>query len=381
VDTYKGGVTARELTTGKDLDVVRDPKSDTGFSIALPIQPEPMKVRIAVTRPDALPEDDAVTAYLDPPRLATVALCYPADDGKPNELLQDTLSTLLPGREIVTQPVPADGPVKADLLVCDRALPAEYNARFMLCFGVLPADDGATDGSAPAEPNMQQRVEPPSGLGFEVPDLTLLEAREAVPLAVGHSLTPLAKLMDGRTLIGLKRGSPELLYIGFIPHKSTLLLRDDWSGVLLMSRWLNMVQGGKRERLPLFAQSAPVDFQLDRPGTLQVQLAGDNQWLPSYGPRNYSVTTGADGRGKLGPFVIPGEYVVSRDGREVGRLTAFTGQRFDLGVAPGSKVDLAKLFAPHAEPDWRDQLPGALLWVALALMVLEWLLWLVGVTE
>src|SRR5690606_23769430 len=98
VTTHFGGaVQARELTTNKPLKVL----SESGvYRVLLPIQPEPLRVRVSVTTPDALPEDDSFTAYLDPPQLATVSLCYPAADGEPNVFLRDTLAQLLPGREI-----------------------------------------------------------------------------------------------------------------------------------------------------------------------------------------------------------------------------------------------------------------------------------------
>ena len=249
-------------------------------------------------------------------------------------------------------------------------------------FGVLPAKYGRVGSPVPAEPNMQLRVEQPEDLGFEVPDLTLLYGREAVPLEEGHSLVPLAKHMQGGTLVGVKRGSPEVLYVGFIPHLSSLLLQDDWSGVLLLSRWLGAIQGGPRDKLPLFVQAGEqAEFELERPGTLQVQLSDTSLWAQSYGPREYAVTSGPDGRGELGPFTIPGEYVVRHPIREIGRLTAFAPYDPDLTVPNLPRLDLNGLFHKGTEPDWRDRLPGALLWIALGLMVLEWLLWLVGVTE
>lgn len=383
--TRKGGtVTARELSTGKTLDVALD--ATTGAQrVVLPIQPEPLRVRIALAAPDALPEDDAITVTLDPPRLASVALCYPAADGEPNPILMDALRGLLPGREVTPVAMPGSA-VQADLLVCDRVLPGDYDARFLLCFGVLPDADGVVDPPAEAEPNMQLRIEPPAEAGFEVPELTLLSAREALPLRDGHRLLPLAALLDGRALIGVRHGANELLYCGFVPHQSTLL--QEPPGLLLLMRWLNAVQAGPRQKLPLFVNARQeAEFELEQPGTLKLRLADDAPWLPSYGPREYEVTSGPDGRGKLGPFVIPGEYVISQDGREIGRLNAFTDFSWtdpvwgDTPPPDPGRLDLDRLFAPQAQPDWRDALPGLLLWIALGLMLLEWLLWLLGVTE
>lgn len=378
--TRKGGsVTARGLSTGRTLAVVPD-ASAGAQRVVLPIQPEPLRVRIALASPDALPEDDAITVTLDPPRLASVALCYPAADGGPNTILRDALRGLLPGREIEEVALPG-GAARADLVVCDRVLPPEYEARFLLCFGVLPEADGTVDQPAEAEPNMQLRVEPPAGAGFEVPELTLLSAREALPLREGHRLLPLAALLDGRTLVGVRHGANELLYCGFVPHQSTLL--QEPPGLLLLMRWLNTVQAGPRLKLPLFVNAGQeAEFELEQPGSLKVRLADDATWLPSYGPREYEVTSGPDGRGRMGPFVIPGEYVISQDGREIGRLNAFADFKWPQESSREPRqVDLKQLFAPQAQPDWRDALPGLLLWIALGLMLLEWLLWLVGATE
>jgi hypothetical protein len=385
--TRKGGVaTARELSTGKTLDVVPDPDARANVQrVVLPIQPEPLRVRIALATPDALPEDDAITVTLDPPRLATVALCYPAEDGEPNLILLDALRGLLPGREVTPVALPGEA-VTADLVVCDRVLPADYSARFLLCFGVLPEADGLVDAPAGAEPNMQLRLAAPANAGFEVPELTLLSAREALPLREGHRLLPLAALLDGRALIGVRHGANELLYCGFVPHQSTLL--QEPPGLLLLMRWLNAMQAGPRQKLPLFVNARQeADFELEQPGTLKLRLADDAPWLPSYGPREYEVTSGPDGRGKMGPFVIPGEYVIAQDGREIGRLNAFTDFSWiapwwgDTPPPEPARIDLGKLFEPQARPDWRDTLPGLLLWIALGLMLLEWLLWLVGATE
>lgn len=381
-ETRKGGaVTARELSTGTELEALPDLESRPHVRrVVLPIQPEPLRVRIALAAPDALPEDDAITVTLDPPRLASVALCYPAADGEPNPILLDALRGLLPGREVTPVALPG-GAVQTDLLVCDRVLPSDYDARFLLCFGVLPEADGVVDAPAAAEPNMQLRVQPPADAGFEVPELTLLSAREALPLRTGHRLLPLAALLDGRTLIGVRHGANELLYCGFVPHQSTLL--QESPGLLLLMRWLNAVQAGPRQKLPLFVNAGQeAEFELEQPGTLKVRLADDAPWLPSYGPREYEITSGPDGRGKMGPFVIPGEYVISQDGREIGRLNAFADFTWpELSPPDTSRLDLDRLFVPQAQPDWRDALPGLLLWIALGLMVLEWLLWLLGITE
>jgi hypothetical protein len=324
-------------------------------------------------------QDNALTLHLRPRRLATVAICHPADE-KPNTILRDMLKLLLPGRTIETHPTKPGEGVKADLLVCDRVLPDTSDARFLLCFGVLPPELGETAAPVDARPNLQLRVEPPKDLGFEVPELTLINGRDAVPLKPGHKLAPLAKLLSGETLVGIRRGQPEVLYSGFLPHLSTLL--QDSSGLLLLLRWLNALQADSRVQFPPFVPAdGQTEFQLDQSAELHVEVAKDNPWLPSFGPKSYTLTTAADGRGRLGPFVIPGEYAVLRGGSEVAKFTALCRLPDTIGSSNQTRTDLDALFKHQVEPDWRDYLPGALLWVALGALLLEWLLWLVGVTE
>ncbi|MCA8912287.1 MAG: hypothetical protein KDB82_11330 [Planctomycetes bacterium] len=367
-----GKVEARELTTGKALEV-------SDGRVVLPIQAEPLEVRLSLTNPDVLMQDNTLMLRLHPRRLATVTLCHPADED-PNPFLVRTLEMLLPGRTVETRAVAPGEPVKADLLVCDRVLPEVSDARFLLCFGVLPPAFGATGAPVDARPNLQLRVEPPKDLGFEVPELTLINGRDAIPLEPGHKLAPLAKLLSGETLVGVRRGQPELLYSGFLPHRSTLL--QDSSGLLLLLRWLSAIQADERVLFPPFVDAdAETEFQLDQQGELQIEVARGNHWLPSFGPKSYRLTTGADGRGRLGPFAIPGEHAVLRSGSEVARFTALRKLPGTIGIDNQSRVDLDELFSHQVEPDWRDYLPGALLWIALGTLLLEWLLWLLGITE
>jgi hypothetical protein len=346
----------------------------------LPLQGEPVEVWIRADAADPLPQDDAVSMRLNPRGLTRVTICYPAEESEPNPFLVDALREFLPGREVETRPNRGIS-IETDLLVCDRAIPASYEARYLLCFGMLPAAFGRTGEPVRAEPNLQLRVEPPRDLGFDAPELALLSAREAVPLAEGHSLVPLVRHIEGRALVAIKRGQPELLYSGFVPHQSTLL--QDRNGLLLLLRWLIAIQASGRPLIPPFVQAdAETEFKLDEAAELQVKLDRSG-WLPAHGPVEFIVTTGADGRGKLGPFTIPGEYTVTRDGLEIGRFTAIWNAPPEqaLRFERHERTDLEALFHPAREPDWRDHLPGLLLWLALGLMVAEWLLWLLGVTE
>lgn len=374
-ETRKPGteVLAVDLTSGEALAV-------TGGQVLLPLQAEPLDVRISISQPDALPEDDVLRMLLKPRGLATVTLCYPASDGEPNPFLVEAIQSFLPGREVLTRATQPGDRVAGDLLVCDRVLPDTGKARFLMCFGVLPEGYGETAVPVNARPNLQLRIEPPNELAFKVPELTLLHGTDAVPLKEGHGLTPLAKLLTGETLVGVRRGQPELLYVGFLPHKSTLL--QDRAGLLLLLRWLEAIQGGEKIVFPPFVPAdSETEIQLDQPGELRIELAADNPWLPSFGPKAYIVATAADGRGKIGPFEIPGEYVVLRGETELARFTALKKLPAHTGAAGDDQLDLEALFGRQQRPDWRDYLPGVLLWIALGALVLEWLLWLTGITE
>lgn len=369
----RGDVTAVETTSGRAIEVAAG-------EVILPVQGEPMEVRLSVGAGDSLPEDDILRMQLNPHGLAKVVLCYPPDGEGPNTILRDTLAYLLPGREIETRAVQLGDDINADLLICDRVVPDQWTARYVLCFGTIPPTLGQTGDPLDVSPGLQLSVDTPKDLGFEVPQLTLLHGTNAVPLNDDTTLAPLAKGIGGETLVAIKRGQPEVLYVGFLPHRSTLL--QDSSGLLLLLRWLNAIQSNERIVFPPFlARGDETEFQLDQQSELSIRLSDDNPWLPSFGPKAYRLTTGADGRGKLGPFTIPGEYVVERSGQEIARFTVVWACDTDLRQGPSARLDLDALFADNVQPDWRDYLPGALLWIALGLLMFEWLLWLVGVTE
>ncbi|MEZ5991616.1 MAG: hypothetical protein R3E76_04615 [Planctomycetota bacterium] len=368
-----GDVAAVDTVSGRTLAVASG-------EIILPVQGEPMEVRLSVEAGDSLPEDDILRMQLNPRGLAKVVLCHPPDGEGPNTVLRDTLGYLLPGRVIETHAVQPGDNIKADLLVCDRIVPEQWSARYLLCFGAIPGKLGQTGDPLDVSPGLQLSLNAPKDLGFEVPQLTLLHGTDAVPLNEDTTLTPLAKGISGETLVAVKRGQPEILYVGFLPHRSTLL--QDSSGLLLLLRWLNAVQSNERIVFPPFiARGGEAEFQLDQQSELSIRLDDNNPWLPSFGPKAFRLTTGADGRGKLGPFTIPGEYVVQQSGQEIARFTVVWTSDADLRWPASFQIDLDALFADNVQPDWRDYLPGALLWVALGLLMLEWLLWLVGVTE
>lgn len=379
-DAHAGIIEARTLS-GRPPEVILGGQDEnlTGPRVELLLRDEPYDVEVrASADTDALPMDDAVRMAINPHRLSSAVLCYPEGDDGPNTLLIEALETLVPGREV--RAVPSPGSVRADLVILDRWLPTMVDARFLLCFGVIPPEYGATGEVVRAEPNLQLRVDSPRDLGFEVPELALLSAREGVPL-VETKLHPLARHIEGGTLVAIRRGSPEVLYSGFIPHRSTLL--QDRSGLLLLLRWLEAVQETGGSPFPPFVpMDSETEFKLERTAELSVELA-ESPWLPAHGARRYTLATTADGRGTLGPFDIPGEYVVREGGRELGRFTVIWHDAHEQTFPkPGAeRLDLSLLAAPDYQPDWRDLLPGLLLWIALGGMLLEWLLWLLGVTE
>lgn len=383
-DAHGGVIEARTLS-GRDPEVVvfadgsESQEVLTGQRVELPLLADRAEVTIRVPGTDDLPHDDAVSMNVTPRRLADVALCHPGGEWGRNPRLVELLEELLPGREVRDEAEP--NRVAADLVVLDRHLPDEIDASFVLCFGVIPPSLGRTGEPVDAEPNLQLRVENPGDIGFEAPDFALLHGRDVVPLQEGHGLAPLALHIDGGALIAVRRGETEVLYCGFPPHRSNLLSSP--SGLLLLMRWLNAVQEtGDAPFAPFVPMGDTTDIELEGPAELTVELDSEAPWRPSAGADAFKIRPTADGRGRIGPFDIPGRYVVSEGGREVGSFTAIWHDPAEqsLPYESRSAADASAMAAP-LERDWRDHLPGVLLWIALGGMLLEWLLWLAGITE
>jgi hypothetical protein len=223
-----GGVLEAETLDGADARFVFEGGDELGKRVQLP-EAVGGRVTISTDVPDALPEDDAASFALDQSALTRVTLCYPAEDGEPNDRLIAVLNLLLPGRDVVALPVPGAEPVDCDLLIADRALPANYKAKALLLFGVT-GSYGRTGAPIRVLPNIRAR---PEGIdvGFEVPNLAFVEAEEAVPLT-DSGLTPLERHVDGHVLVAAGRGATDVLYCGFVPHMSTLFVGSE--GPLLL---------------------------------------------------------------------------------------------------------------------------------------------------
>ncbi|MCC6464924.1 MAG: VWA domain-containing protein [Planctomycetes bacterium] len=344
-----------------------------GARVELPLSETARTVVVTVSGGDALPEDNRVEFSLPGSLLATVAVGYPAADGEANPLLLETLRTLLPGRAVTAFADHTPAP-QADLLVLDRVPQSSINAKYLLCLGVAPPGLAAQP-TADVRPGLQSLQRPP-GLRFELPDLSSLTGTGVVGLAGGHGLAPLLKGLDGSTLAAWGRlDSAEVLYCGFVTHQSTLL--EDRGGLLLLLRWLESLQRPAEDGWPPFlAAGERVTVGLTQPATLELT---DAAWRspPAAAAVRYGLTPLA-GQAELGPFGAPGIY------RGAGRrsLAVYWRDAAEqaLGFDPLPRTDLNKLNPPPA-PDWRDTLPGSLLWLALLLVLAEWLLWLTGGTD
>lgn len=361
VETLSGKPATLEWTAGQSTG------RETGLTFTLPITRERMQARIFLPD-DGLALDNELHFQHDAGAIADVFVAHPVADAEANPFLVDALREFLPGREVRSGPPAAAN--DADLLVMDRAL-VDAAARYRLCFGVIPPEYGRVSEAVRVDPNLQPQVEAPPGLRFTLPRLALLSAREAIPLADGHSLITLARAPNGETLIAL---GDNLLYCGFIPHESTLL--QDREGLLLLLRWIQSVQGTRESLLPpALPMAQETRLQLP-PGryTLRGQVVD----------LEYVLATSADGEAVVGPFKKPGPYTLhDARGAQVGTTTVLLHdppeQRLPWRSMPA--LEPHKLRPPVLQPDWRDHLPAALLYVALALLVLEWLAWLVGLTE
>lgn len=337
---------------------------ESGLTFTLPITRERLQARVFLPD-DGLALDNELRFQHDAGAIADVFVSHPASDTEANPFLVDALREFLPGRD-VRSGAPAAA-IDTDLLVMDRAL-VNASARYRLCFGVIPPEYGRVSEATRVDPNLQPQVEAPPGLRFTLPKLALLSAREAVPLANGHTLTTLARAPNGETLIAL---GENLLYCGFIPHESTLL--QDREGLLLLLRWIQSVQGARESLLPPALPMAQESRLQLPPGNYRLRGAAE-----------YALATSADGEAKVGPFRQPGVYSLhDARGAQVGSTTVLLHdppeQRLPWRSMPA--LEPHKLRPPELQPDWRDHLPAALLYVALALLVFEWLAWLVGLTE
>ncbi|MBK9975181.1 MAG: hypothetical protein IPP14_10455 [Planctomycetes bacterium] len=328
----------------------------------------------STSQPDSLPQDDSVLYVPVPaPALQCVHLSFPAAEGQANPFLEGTLKILLPQRQWTADPA------AADLEVMDRVA-TTTSARFAICFGALPEAWGKT-GPAVAVHAGMQRGNAATDPGFELPDLALLTARDAIPL-LDSPLQPLLRDPTGAVLMAQGTiGATRVLYCGLIPHQSNVL--EDPSGPLLLLRWLQMVQSPPGLGLPLVLNPGEkADLRL-APGQVLVATLAQSAWGRPAGPTRFEIHAGANGRAKLGPLPIAGLWQIQdQDGTELGQVQALWADEAEqsLPFTPLPQVKLSGL-QPGQEPDWRDLLPGALLWLALGLVALEWLLWLLGVTE
>ncbi len=370
-----GGVVEAETLDGSDATFLLQGGAEVGKRIELP---DSVSGRIVVSSGagDALSEDDDVSFALYESAIKRVTLCYPAEDGEPNDRIIAVLNLLLPGREVVTTPVPGAA-VDCDLLVADRVLPQTYHASALLLFGVA-GEYGRTGAPIRVLPNIRAR---PEGIdvGFEVPNLAFVEAEEAVPL-VDSALTPLERDVDGHVLVGVTRGDTEVLYCGFVPHKSTLFVGSE--GPLLLLRWIDAIQ--KREPPPVPPLvAAGEQVQLRLPGTSVVQPAAGGSWPGSYTAAGATITPSADSTAMWTVPSEPGTWEVVHEGRVIGRTQILWTNPEEQWVpfTETSAIDPSAFSPPEREADWRDLLPALLLWIALGLATLEWALWLIGVLE
>jgi hypothetical protein len=206
-----------------------------------------------------------------------------------------------------------------------------------------------------------------------------VSAEAAIPL-VGTRLTPLVRHIDGNVLVAVQRGVPEILYCGFVPHESNLLFHFNTNGPLLLLRWLDAVQ--RREppvAPPLVAAGEHVTLRLPGPATLRPV----ESWSDCYTVAGYEVTPGPDGTAAWQAPCQPGRWEVAVPGQNPTTFEVVWSDPNEqrLPFTRQEPLDLAILEPPGRTKDWRDLLPGLLLWVALGLLVLEWLLWLVGLVD
>lgn len=385
-----GGIVEAALLSGREPRVAIGDASLVGTRVELPPMPEGGLVFIKVPETDALDDDDTIYFGVPPSGLRTIALCHPAADGEANPILQKLLELLLPGRKFTTHALPGAAEVGADLVVADRVLPPKFHAKALLLFGVARPGD-ATGDPVSAEPNLRAPVEPVD-VGFEVPDLSLVHAREAVPLVI-TTLKPLVRNVDGQVLVAAQGESIPTLYCGFIPHQSTLL--EDAAGRLLLLRFADMVSAPEQARVPplapagkpllIRAQRNVKDFFTITPTMRNPGSTSKSpwNWYSAYRGPQSRLVHGPDGSVEWPAPDEPGQWLLTHGfvGEDMITLVWSDPAEQMLPYAPSQGDAMAAIQPPARESNWRDWLPALLLWIALGLLVLEWCLWLAGVLE
>lgn len=365
-----GGAASVEITSYREGAVALLEK---GTPYQVPLQGN--RRLVLAGKDDAFSWDDRVEVPLQAHSLNTVAIIRPKGEESNTELRQG-IGLLIPGRTI--SEFQAGESFKADIVILDR-VSIEVDCRLLLCFGGLPPALGEVQAAREAKSGLFSSLESPSWLGFEVPNLQLLAGREAFPLAPGHKLTALATHVEAGLLIAASRGERDVLYVGYSPTESNFLFVPE--GPTLLQRWLNAVLGRERVVIPPFCRTEPgIEVKLDSPAPMRIKLL--KGWANAIGATEYEILPSPDGRAWIGPFEQPGDYQATQLGRTLGRISVYWVDEAEqaLPYTPLEPLDFRKL-APAQSDGWINWFPAILLWVALLGLLLEWLLWLAGLTD
>ncbi|KAA0211573.1 VWA domain-containing protein [bacterium] len=329
---------------------------------------------------DILTLDDFIRVPLPRSPIRRILILRPKGE-EPNPLLREGMELLLPGRRIEEREAVAGEGAESDLVVMDRVA-AQPRARALLCFGALPPELGEVEPAREAKAGLFEARAQRPWLGFEVPNLQLLAGREAFPLRPGGGLTPLATHIEAGVLLAASTGERDVLYVGYSPRQSNFLFVPE--GPTLLQRWLNALLSRESAWIPpLLPMSQTTEINAGAPMALEVCLDPDVGPGYAYGAESYSVMTGLDGRARLGPLEQPGLYRLLHQGRELARFSAYWVDESEQAAAfvPLPLLDEQALVPAAREPTWVDWFPEILLWVALLGLLLEWLLWLAGITD
>ncbi|MBX3475772.1 MAG: hypothetical protein KF754_15485 [Planctomycetes bacterium] len=327
---------------------------------------------VRMAKPDALALDDSVEYRLADSRLGGLTFWHPPDATEVNPYLVAAIGALLPGVPELARPS------ENGIVVMDRVAPATPVCRAAVCFGAIPATWGRLGEPVAIRAGFQQAAK---AADFDLPDLSLLSAAQVWPL-VDSALTPLLRDPAGNVLLadGMLN-NVRVLYCGFVPHLSTFLNdQGEVSGLLLLMRWLQAVQAPRDFGIPPFlGPGQHVTLRLPTPGPYLAERAG-SATPATTGPRAFRLPAGT---AQLGPFAQPDTWnIFDPAGTRLGTVAALWSDDQEQAIAftPLSKADLQGL-NPASSHDWRDTLPHGLLYLLLGLVLLEWLLWLAGVTE
>ncbi len=334
---------------------------------------------LTLTRPDALPSDNAAAVVVAPPSSARILLVQPDDTPSTiDRLLVDALRTL-PPREL--RVVSADEYAQRtaerafaggfDLIVFDRVRPAELPPVPTISFGATVPIPGLS-----LQPT--ERASAPFAFWLRTHPVmryvSLNDVRIADPMRVAtpdvessglQTIETLASGPDGPLIVLLGRGAVGRLVLGF-SLESTYWWRDLSFPVFIANAVDHLTAGDETSSARRFTTTEPITIRApDGVGELRVT-----------GPEGFSRTLRVDEAGGASLGVLPraGVYRVERIPPPEGVIPVNMFSERESALATGSSVEIAgrETVARSVAGMTPTEIWSWFVAAALVLLVLEW---------